>query len=190
MLSKMPPPKLAPARSQSSAAFGRTLEAVKSAISIERVACDYGEFSRVGNGRLRGRCLSPGHEDRTPSMTVYPEAQRFKCYGCGAHGDVLELVMLADKCELWEAMMTLVERYGVPLPQRPASWFERQERQRPIRDAIDEVKVDHVRLLLFRIVLMPWLRLLPESVREEAAQSAWQGSLPLARMVYERRRGS
>jgi hypothetical protein len=98
--------------------------------------------------------------------------------------------VLAERCEVWEAMMILARRYDIPLPQRPASWFERQGRQKPIRDAIDAEKVQHVRLLLFKIAFVPWLTRLPKSVRKEAAQNAWQASLPIARMLYERRRGS
>lgn len=191
MLAKMPPSKPTPARSRGSAPFRRQLEAVKEAVRIEHVADGYGKFRLTGSGRLLGSCVSPDHEDKSPSLTVYTEQQRFWCYGigCGAHGDVLDLVMLAESCELWEAMI-LSTRYGILLSQRPASWFEKQERQRLLRGAIDAEKAQHVRLLLIRLLFVPWLRLLPEGVREEATLSAWQESVPIAWMLYERRRGS
>jgi len=37
-------------------------------------------------------CPLPGHDDETPSMIVHIDTDRFHCFGCGAHGDVLELV--------------------------------------------------------------------------------------------------
>jgi hypothetical protein len=34
----------------------------------------------------------PFHAEDNPSFTVYPETQTFKCFGCGAHGDVIAFV--------------------------------------------------------------------------------------------------
>jgi len=36
--------------------------------------------------------LCPLHEDRNPSFTVNPDKQTFYCYGCHAHGDVIEFI--------------------------------------------------------------------------------------------------
>ncbi len=137
--------------------FVRQIEAVKQGARIEEVASDYGEFRPSGNGRLLGRCLSPDHEDRTPSMTVYVVGQRFKCYGCGERGDVLDLVRLVEGGELWEAMVSLSTRYGISLPERPRSWFDRQERQKPIRDKIADVRTEILMRRLFRWVFEPML---------------------------------
>lgn len=40
--------------------------------------------------------LCPFHQEKTPSFTVDPVAQTFRCLGCGAHGDagVFEKLML------------------------------------------------------------------------------------------------
>jgi len=119
-------------------------------------------------------------------MTIYPDEGRFKCFGigCGAHGDVLDLVQLAEGGELWEAMMILSQRYGIELPGRPQSWFAKQQRQRPIRDAIEQERLEHIRLLVFRLVWVPWLKQLPPWVREESEESAWRDSLRMADMLY------
>lgn len=37
-------------------------------------------------------CPCPDHADSTPSCIVHPQTDRWNCFGCGAHGDVLELV--------------------------------------------------------------------------------------------------
>ncbi len=164
--------------------------AVKDAARIEDVAPSYGPFKMVGDGRLLGRCVAPGHPDRTPSMSVYTERQTFRCFGCGEHGDVLDLVMLAEGCELHEAVLILAQRYGVELPGRPESWHRRQERQRPVRDRMHARRVEHVRLLVYRLIWMPWLKTLPEWVREEAEESAWKDALWTAERLYANRMGS
>ncbi|WP_395634371.1 AAA family ATPase [Sphingorhabdus sp.] len=36
--------------------------------------------------------LCPFHMERTPSFTVYPQDQRYNCFGCGANGDVFDFL--------------------------------------------------------------------------------------------------
>lgn len=51
----------------------------------------------LGSGRWRGNCPIPTHDDTAPSFVVYeenPDDQHYHCYGCGAHGDIYELVGL------------------------------------------------------------------------------------------------
>ena len=173
------------------AAFRRQVTALKDGVRIEEVAAEYGNFRPTGTSWLLGRCLSPSHEDRTPSMTIYTDRQKFRCYSCGERGDVIDLEMLVNPgMEIQEAMVSLSLRYGVPLPERSRAWFDRQTRQAPIRERIEAEKVEHVRELVYRLVFAPWLRRLPESTRQTAADSAWRESRNIARMVYARRRGA
>jgi hypothetical protein len=173
------------------AAFRRQIETVKDGVCITQVASEYGLFKAAPSGRLIGRCISPDHEDKTPSFVVYRQGQRFHCFGCQARGDVVDLVRLAEPTmAVWEIMLALAMRFGIELPTRPASWFDRQRRQRPIRERIEAERVEHIRELVFRLVFAPWLRRLPEGARETAANSAWRESLNIARMVYAKRRGA
>ncbi|MFJ5982370.1 CHC2 zinc finger domain-containing protein [Enterobacter cancerogenus] len=36
----------------------------------------------------------PLHSEKTPSFTVDPEAQTFRCFGCGVHGDAADFAKL------------------------------------------------------------------------------------------------
>jgi len=168
------------------ASFRRQIEAVKGAVRIEDVTTEYGAFRLMGAGRLLGRCVSPEHEDKTPSMHIFTIEQRFKCFGigCGEHGDVLDLVQLAEGCELWEAMMILSQRYGIPLPERPQAWFRRQERQKPVRDAIGQARHDLLKRRLFRAYFMPLLaRIEDVDEREAEYRILWETTDYLARML-------
>lgn len=55
---------------------------------------------RSRSRKLVGNC--PFHEDRTPSFTVY--ADSFHCFGCGAHGDVIDFLMRLHGVRLGEAL--------------------------------------------------------------------------------------
>jgi len=174
------------------AAFRRQLEAVKDAVRIERVAQDYGEFKLTGSGRLLGRCISRDHEDRTPSFTIYTEEQRFCCYGigCGAHGDVLDLVQLAEGCELWEAMMLLCEKYRIERPGRPESWFAKQRRQQPIRDVIAQTLFEHRCRRVFNRFFMPFLEVIEDPTERDAeAERFWEAAEIVVELIAEQAMG-
>jgi len=37
------------------------------------------------------KCLCPFHNDTDPSLVLFPETNTFFCFGCGIHGDVINL---------------------------------------------------------------------------------------------------
>lgn len=61
-----------------------------------------------GNGlRQRGRrwvCRCVFHQDKTPSMYVYPEENRYHCFGCGADGDSFDLISFATGRSLGDVL--------------------------------------------------------------------------------------
>ncbi|MFT3684768.1 MAG: DNA primase [Phycisphaerales bacterium] len=66
-------------------------------------------------------CLCPFHADRNPSMFVVPGKQIYKCFSCGAGGDVFSWMMNYHKMSFPEALEHLAERAGIKLtPRRPA----------------------------------------------------------------------
>ncbi|TWP33976.1 CHC2 zinc finger domain-containing protein [Leekyejoonella antrihumi] len=66
------------------------------------------DLHRSGRGWM-GRC--PFHEDRTASLSVDGVPDRFHCFGCGAHGDVIDFVKLRYGLNFLEAIATLEHRH-------------------------------------------------------------------------------
>ena len=92
-------------------------EQVKSSIDIVKVAGEYVRLRRVGtSGRYTGLC--PFHTEKTPSFGVNQTRQFYKCFGCGAGGDVIKFVMEIEGMTFWEALKLLAERNGIALPHR------------------------------------------------------------------------
>ena len=60
-----------------------------------------------------GRC--PLHDERTPSFTITPSKQLFKCFGCDAGGDALSLVQLKEGLDFPAALEFLARRAGIEL---------------------------------------------------------------------------
>jgi CHC2 zinc finger len=172
---------------QATYGFRKCCEAVRVAVPVEETARRYTDLEPLGSSArawFTGRCPLPDHEDRTPSFYIYPGevGGRWWCYGCVRGGDVVDLALLCgDYGELWVAMVSLAVEYGVELPERPRSWYRKQERQRPIRDGIEAKKIDAARRRLYRRLFEP-LILATDDAEDRAhdAQLFWEATAPLA----------
>jgi DNA primase len=92
------------------------VDQLKSQVRIEDVVGEYVKLRKSGPSRYMGLC--PFHSEKTPSFTVHVVHQFYKCFSCGAGGDVVKFVMEKDGLSFWEALKQLAERYGIPLPKR------------------------------------------------------------------------
>lgn len=59
--------------------------------------------------------LCPFHNDRNPSFHVSPDTGRYRCWSCGASGDIFNWVMETQKLEFREALQFLADLAGVKL---------------------------------------------------------------------------
>lgn len=89
-------------------------EQLKSQVDIVRTV---GEYVRLRKAGTRWVGLCPFHTEKTPSFGVNPRGF-YKCFGCGAGGDVIKFVMEIEGLSFWEAVKLLAERNGIPLPRR------------------------------------------------------------------------
>lgn len=62
--------------------------------------------------------LCPFHDDHTPSMSVSPTKQIFKCWSCGAGGDALRFVQSRQRIEFRDALLQLARRANIEI-ERP-----------------------------------------------------------------------
>jgi len=76
--------------------------------------------------------LCPFHDDHRPSMNVNPVKQIFKCFSCGAGGDVFKFIQMRENLTFPQAIERLAERAGIKLekrqmPRRPRNQAETGE---------------------------------------------------------------
>ncbi len=89
------------------------VERVRSANELSQVVASYNiQLKRAGSNQI-GLC--PFHNEKTPSFNVRTAEQFFRCFGCGAKGDVFRFVQMMEKVEFPEAVRLLAERAGLPL---------------------------------------------------------------------------
>jgi DNA primase len=114
---------------------GSFAERVKQQADIVRVIGEYVRLKKSGQN-FTGLC--PFHQEKTPSFAVHPVKQIYHCFGCGAGGDVFKFVMELEKSTFPEAIRTVAEKCGIPIPKpRERSPEERRENQQ--RSALVEM---------------------------------------------------
>jgi len=92
------------------------VEQLKSSVDIVSVVGEYVRLKKSGTQRYMGLC--PFHSEKTPSFTVHVVHQFYKCFSCGAGGDVVKFVMEKEGIGFYEALKLLADRYGIPMPKR------------------------------------------------------------------------
>src|SRR5512132_4129576 len=88
---------------------------VKSQVDIAHVIGVYVRLRKAGN-RYTGLC--PFHTEKTPSFSVNTAHQYFFCFGCHAKGDMFKFVMDVEGLTFFEALKSIAERNGIPMPAR------------------------------------------------------------------------
>jgi len=96
-----------------------TKTAIKNAVDIVALVGEYLPLRRAGS---KYKALCPFHDDHNPSLELNPERQSFKCWSCGAGGDVFDFVQNYEHVEFPEALRMLADRAGILL-ESPAAGF-------------------------------------------------------------------
>jgi DNA primase len=95
---------------------------------------------------LKGLC--PFHTEKTPSFFVFPDSDRWHCFGCGKGGDIYNFVMEMEGVDFHTALEELAGQAGVVLrPLSPAQKQQETEAER-LRGVIKEaVRYYHALLI-------------------------------------------
>ena len=103
------------------------LDEVARANDIVDVVSGYFPLKKAGKDYV---ALCPFHSEKTPSFTVSPGKQIFKCFGCGRGGSVFNFVMAKENATFPEAVRILAERGGIELREDPEARQKARGRQR------------------------------------------------------------
>lgn len=96
------------------------LELIKESADIVSVIESYGlsGFQRHGNNRAKAVC--PFHDDHNPSLSVDGERGIYKCFACGAGGDVFnfvreyEVLQGGEPMSFYQAVRHVAQEFGDP----------------------------------------------------------------------------
>ena len=103
-----------------------TIQQIQHRAEILDVVGNFVKLKRRGTNYL-GLC--PFHNEKTPSFTVSPTKEIFKCFGCGKSGNLISFLMEHEKYSYVEAIRWLANRYGIEIEETFASDEQRQQQQ-------------------------------------------------------------
>ncbi len=103
------------------------VDQLRSSIGILDLVGGYVRLDKKGRDHA---ALCPFHSEKTPSFLVSDSKQIFKCFGCGAGGDIFQFIMLIENMTFPESIEHLAESHGIPIPHATkASGARSEERQ-------------------------------------------------------------
>ncbi|MCH7769268.1 MAG: DNA primase [Nitrospinae bacterium] len=106
---------------------------------------DYIPLKKSGRS-YKGLC--PFHTEKTPSFNVSPDRNIFRCFGCGAGGNVFTFVMQMDGMSFLEAVRYLAKRAGVEVPATtPEEASDARRRERLLKVTSRAATLYHRQLL-------------------------------------------
>lgn len=103
-----------------------TVDQILEAARVEEVVEDFVNLKRRGVNMI-GRC--PFHDEKTPSFTVSPSKNIYKCFGCGEGGFPVNFVMTHENMSFPEALRYLAKKYNIEIEEKEVSAEEMALRQ-------------------------------------------------------------
>lgn len=103
-----------------------TIQQIQSRLDIIEVVGSFVKLKKRGANYL-GNC--PFHNERTPSFTVSPAKEIFKCFGCGKSGNTVSFLMEHEKLSYVEALRWLAARYNIEVEETETSPEQKQQQQ-------------------------------------------------------------
>lgn len=91
------------------------VDEIKQKNNIADVVSSYVTLKKLGSHQ-KGLC--PFHKEKTPSFTVNEDLGLYKCFGCGAGGDVIKFLMEIEGIDFLEALERLASRVGIKLERK------------------------------------------------------------------------
>lgn len=85
------------------------------------------KLTRAGR-EYKGCC--PFHHEKTPSFTVNDQKGFYHCFGCGAHGDIVNFVMQNNNLSFVDAVESLAAQAGMRVPETKPQDRERYDKEK------------------------------------------------------------
>ncbi len=105
----------------------KTIQEIMEVAKVEDIIADFVNLKRRGVNMI-GLC--PFHNEKTPSFTVSPAKNIYKCFGCGKGGDPVRFLMDHENYSYPEALRSLAAKYGIEIEETETSQESLEERKK------------------------------------------------------------
>ncbi|TRZ83549.1 MAG: DNA primase [Sediminibacterium sp.] len=95
-----------------------TIQQITNRIDIIDVVGEFVKLKKRGTNFI-GNC--PFHNEKSPSFTVSPAKEIYKCFGCGKSGNTITFLMEHEKYSYVESLRWLAARYNIEIEETQSS---------------------------------------------------------------------
>lgn len=96
----------------------QTIQQILSRVDVVEVV---GSFVKLKKRGVNYIGLCPFHNEKSPSFSVSPTKEIYKCFGCGKSGNSISFLMEAEKYSYVEALRWLANKYNVEIEETEVS---------------------------------------------------------------------
>lgn len=125
---------------------------IRESLSLREVMESHGvSFNR------RGFAICPFHREKTASLSIKNE--RYKCFGCGAHGDAIDFVMRTEGLSFRQALARLDSEFHLNLIGKAPDMRARRQMaenrrvERACRDHREKLRQNYLTLCQVHAIL-------------------------------------
>ncbi len=104
----------------------QTIQQITNRIDIVEIIGEFVKLKKRGVNYL-GNC--PFHNEKSPSFTVSPAKEIYKCFGCGKSGNAIGFIMEHEKYSYAEALKWIAARYNIEIEETETSPEVKQQQQ-------------------------------------------------------------
>ena len=108
-----------------------TIEQIMDTAKVEEVVGDFVALRKRGVNMI-GLC--PFHNEKTPSFTVSPAKNLWKCFGCGKGGKPVHFIMEHEQLSYYDALRWLAKKYNIEIQERELTNEEKE--QQSLRESL------------------------------------------------------
>jgi DNA primase len=91
-----------------------SVDKIKQKLDVVDVIGGYVSLKKSGRNY---KAVCPFHNEKTPSFMVSQELQIYKCFGCGASGDIFNFIQAIEGVDFYRSLEILADKAGVVLPK-------------------------------------------------------------------------
>ena len=102
----------------------QTVDRIFDAADIVSVVSDYVSLKRRG-ANYWGNC--PFHDEKTPSFSVSPAKNIYKCFGCGKGGNAVNFIMGVENLSYYEALKFLAKKFNIEIKEKELTQEQKEQ---------------------------------------------------------------
>lgn len=115
-----------------------TIQRIQDESRVEDVVGEFVALKKRGSGML-GLC--PFHNEKTPSFTVSPARNIFKCFGCGKAGGPVQFLMEYQQLSYPDALRYLAKKYNIEIEEDAQKSDEQKQQEQELHNLTESIYI-------------------------------------------------